>query len=60
MPTPIIDKVVPERMRNNVNHFKISRKLVIRLNAKVLDIGCICYTTVITLSTAKLVTYVSG
>ena len=55
-----IPKVVAERTRNNVSRFEISRKPVVRLNGNVLDIGCVCYTTAITLSTAKLVTYESG
>jgi hypothetical protein len=52
----VIDKVVAERTRNNVSRFEISRKPVVRLSGKVLNIGCVCYTTAITLSTAKLVT----
>ena len=56
----VIDKVVAKRTRNNVSRFEISRKPVVRLNGKILNIGCVCYTTAITLSTAKLVTYESG
>ena len=48
----VIDKVVAKRTsKNNVSHFEISRKPVVRLNGKILSIGCVCYTTAIALST---------